>query len=75
MGMVSVLLALIIVCSLYFYNLKSGAPDIKPADKKFYQDAGVNTASYPGIIESTRKAVQAYENIPTQDFNQYFGNQ
>ena len=65
MGLISILFALLIVGSLFFFTMKAQSPTIKSSEKKLYQEAGVDTTNYKGMIERAKKAAKQIEEVPT----------
>ena len=68
-GLVSILISLVIIGLMFcFMTRNQKTPD--NANQKFINDAGIDTSSYKGILDSTKKTLQdaqdSREQIPEQ---------
>ena len=61
MAFLSILLALLIVGAMCYFAFKNATRNSDTSNKSFVRDAGVDTSSYKGIIDSTKKIVKDAE--------------
>ena len=62
MGLVALMVALAIIALMCFFALRSvKKSEEATANQKFIKDAGVDTSSYKGTLDSTKKMIQDAE--------------
>ncbi len=58
MALLAILLSLAIIGLMCFFALRSVKKNTDTSNKDFIKGAGVDTSSYKGILESTRKVIK-----------------
>ena len=59
MALLSILLALVIIGLVYYFAAKNSKKSADPSHKGFLKEAGLDTSSYKGTLDSTKKALDA----------------
>lgn len=60
-GLLSLLIALVIIGLIYYFATKSNQTTAGTPTKSFIRDAGVDTTSYKGTLDSTKKIIKDAE--------------
>ena len=60
-ALLSVLLALVIIGLIYYFATKNSQKSSDPSHKSFLKEAGVDTSSYKGTLDSTKKIIKDAE--------------
>ena len=58
MGLVIIMLALVIVSFMCYMALRTTKKNPEISNNSFFEGAGVNTSSYTGILESSKKIIK-----------------
>ena len=61
MAFLSIMLALLVIGLMCYFAFRSTKKNPDTANKNFIEGAGVDTSSYKGILDSTRKVIKAAE--------------
>ena len=66
MALVAILLALLIVGFMCYLAFRSGKKSVDNSSKKFIEESGVDTSSYKGILDSTKKILHDAQDAETR---------
>ena len=58
MALVSILLVLLIIGAVYYLIIRKNKKTLDPTNKSFVEGAGIDTSSYVGILDSSKKVIK-----------------
>ena len=61
MGFLAIILAIAIIGLLYYLTVLNGKKQQNASQKTFFQEAGVDTSSYKGTLDSAKKIIKSAE--------------
>ena len=67
MGLISLLLAMVIIAVMTYFAFRSVQPKKDSSQENFLRNSGLDTSSYKGMIDSTKRVLKDAEAARSQN--------